>query len=454
MQRMQFSCLGHTTIKMIMGETRMESLWEQTWEQPTFPAQDGDRNTDVLIVGGGMAGLLCAYQLHRAGVPYRLVEAETICSGITKNTTAKITSQHGLIYSKLVSRFGTQRAGQYLAANEAALEEYRELCRQIDCDFEEKAAYSYSVDDRRKIERELEALEKLGAAAEFADKIPLPFPVAGAVKFPNQAQFHPLKFVCGIAKGLHIYEHTQVRELIGTTAVTNHGRIRAKRIIVTTHFPFLNKHGSYFLKLYQHRSYVIALKNAPDVNGMYLDEAQTGMSFRNYKDMLLIGGGSHRTGKNGGGWRELQEFAQRYYPKAQEKYRWATQDCMSLDGVPYIGPYSASTTGLYVATGFNKWGMTTSMVAAMILGDLVQGKKSPYAEVFSPSRSILRPQLAINGFEAMVSLLTPTTKRCPHLGCALKWNPREHTWDCPCHGSRFTSDGKLIDNPATGDLKK
>lgn len=431
----------------------MESLWEQTWEQPNFPAQDRDLNTDVLIIGGGMAGVLCAYQLHCAGVPYVLVEAETVCSCITKNTTAKITSQHGLIYDKLISMFGVEQAKQYLTANQAALQRYRELCRNIDCDFEEKEAFTYSLDDRRKIERELNALERLGFPAEFVDKLPLPFSVAGAVRFPNQAQFHPLKFVSGIVKGLRIYEHTRVQELLGTTAVTNHGRICAKKIIVATHFPFLNKHGSYFLKLYQHRSYVIALQNAPDVDGMYLGEAQAGMSFRNYKNLLLIGGGDHRTGKKGGGWRELLAFAQRYYPQAEVKYRWATQDCMSLDGVPYIGPYSASTTDLYVATGFNKWGMTTSMVSAMILSDLMQGKENPYEQVFSPSRSILRPQLAVNGFEALVSLLTPTTKRCPHLGCALKWNPTEHTWDCPCHGSRFTEDGKLIDNPATGNLK-
>ena len=432
----------------------MEALWEQTWKQPNFPAQDGDIDTDVLIIGGGMAGVLCAYQLHCAGVPYILVEAETICSGITKNTTAKITCQHGLIYDKLISRFGIEQAKQYLTANEAVLQTYRELCRNIDCSFEEKAAYTYSLDDRRKLELELNALEKLHFPAEWVDELPLPFPIAGAVRFPRQAQFHPLKFVSAIAKGLHIYEHTRVRELIGTTAVTNHGRIHAKKIIVTTHFPFLNKHGSYFLKLYQRRSYVIALHGAPDVDGMYLDEAPNGMSFRNYENLLLIGGGGHRTGKNGGGWQELRDFARRYYPQAEEKYYWATQDCMSLDGVPYIGPYSASTTDLYVATGFNKWGMTTSMVSAMILSDLVQEKENPNQEVFSPTRSILHPQLAVNGWEAVVSLLTPTAKRCPHLGCALKWNALEHTWDCPCHGSRFTKDGKLIDNPATGNLKK
>lgn len=432
----------------------MESLWEQTSRHTGFERLEQNMKTKVLIIGGGMAGVLCAYLLHQSGVPYVLLEAETIGSGITKNTTAKITSQHGLLYDKLIREFDVGRARQYLDANQAALQKYRELCRDIDCGFEEKNAYVYSLDDRRKIERELTALEKLGFRGEFTDRLPLPFSVAGGIRYPNQAQFHPLKFLSALSKGLHIYEHTPVRELVGTTAMADHGRVTAEKVIVTTHFPFLNKHGSFFLKLYQHRSYVIALENGPQVDGMYVDEAQTGMSFRNYENLLLLGGGDHRTGKKGGGWQELRDFARRHYPGATEKYHWATQDCMTLDGVPYIGPYSASTSGLYVATGFNKWGMTSSMVSAMILCDLVQGKRNPYAEVFSPSRTILRPQLAVNGFEALVSLLTPSPRRCPHLGCALKWNPQEHTWDCPCHGSRFTEDGRLIDNPATGDLKK
>ena len=198
----------------------MESLWEQSWKPLEFSVQEGDMTTDVLIIGGGMVGVLCAYQLHRAGVPYVLTEAETICSGITKNTTAKITSQHGLIYHKLISKFGIQQAKLYLTANQEALQQYRNLCRGIDCDFEEKPAYTYTLNDPRKIEKELNALEQLGFPAEFADTLPLPFSVAGAVKFPHQAQFHPLKFVSSIAKGLHIYEHTPVRELVGTTAIT------------------------------------------------------------------------------------------------------------------------------------------------------------------------------------------------------------------------------------------
>jgi glycine/D-amino acid oxidase-like deaminating enzyme len=223
--------------------------------------------------------------------------------------------------------------------------------------------------------------------------------------------------------------------------------------VVATHFPFLNKHGFYFLKMYQHRSYVIAVKNAKNVGGMYVDEQSDGLSFRNYGDLLLLGGGGHRTGKSGGGFIELEYIARKNYKGCSPVYKWATQDCMTLDGIPYIGRYSKSTPDVFVATGFNKWGMTNSMVAADILCDLVQEKTSPYADVFSPSRTSLRPQLAINAFESTVGLLTPTAPRCPHLGCALKYNRAEHTWDCPCHGSRFTEQGELIDNPATDDKR-
>ena len=220
------------------------------------------------------------------------------------------------------------------------------------------------------------------------------------MKFPRQAQFHPLKFVAVIAKDLRIFEHTKVLELGPGRAVTNGGIVSAKKIIVATHFPLLNKHGGYFLKLYQHRSYVLALENAPDVQGMYVDENKRGLTFRNYGGILLLGGGGRRTGKKGGGWRELERFACRDYPGAPITARWATQDCMTLDGAPYIGPYSKSTDGLYVATGFNKWGMTSSMAAASLLTDLVLERKNPYGGLFSPSRTVLRPQLAANSLES------------------------------------------------------
>ena len=431
----------------------MYSVWSDSVELPNFKPLDKDIRTDVLIIGGGIAGILCAYLLEQSSVNYALVEANRICSGITKNTTAKITSQHGMIYHKLMKRFGVEKTRMYLEANEAARKEYRKLCKEMDCEFETRSSFVYSLDKPQKVKQELEALRRIGYHAEYTDVIPLPFSIAGAVKFPNQAQFNPLQFLAHIAEGLSIYEHTKVRELMPNGAITEHGKITASKIIVATHFPFLNKHGSYFLKMYQHRSYVLALEGAPDVNGMYVDEADKGLSFRNYQNLLLLGGGSHRTGKKGGNWAELSAFSKQYYPDAKETYRWATQDCMTLDEAPYIGQYSRNTPNLYVATGFHKWGMTSAMVSAMILRDMILGKENPYAPVFSPSRTILRPQLFINAAETSLNLLTPTTRRCPHLGCALKWNPQEHSWDCSCHGSRFTKDGEVIDNPATDDLK-
>ncbi len=432
----------------------MKSIWKENVALPQFEGLNGEASTDVLIIGGGMAGILTAYFLQKEGIDYILVEKGGICGGNTGNTTAKITFQHGLIYSKILESSGKDAAQIYLKANKTAFNEYVRLAENIDCDYEVKDNYVYSLNNKYKLESELGALRKIGFEAQFCKEIPLPFEIAGAVKFSNQAQFDPLKFIYAIAKGLNIYENTFVRRMDRDTALCDSAKIRYKRAVIATHFPFLNKHGAYFLKLYQHRSYVIALENAQDVDGMYVDDDKKGLSFRNHGDHLLLGGGDHRTGKKGGNWAELRTFAQKYYPQAKEKFFWAAQDCMSLDDIPYIGQYSESTPNLYTATGFNKWGMTGSMLSAMLLCDMLSGKKNEYAKIFDPSRGILKPQLLINGFEAVTNLVTPAKKRCPHLGCALKWNKAEHSWDCPCHGSRFSEEGHLLDNPANGDLKK
>lgn len=429
----------------------MESLWKNGIIMPTFPEIEGNVNTDVLIIGGGMSGLLTAYMLQKEGVDYILVEKNRICAGTTQNTTAKITFQHSLIYSKLLRTTDEETARAYLLANKEAFNALCRLCKNTDCDFEIKNNYVYSK-DRKKLEDEITALEKIGYKANFTEKIPLPIEAKGAVCFENQAQFHPLKFLSSIAKELNIFENSYVKEMKGTTTITDKAEIRSKNVIVATHFPFINKHGLFSLKLYQHRSYVIAIENTQDINGMYVDESDTGMSFRNYKNFLLLGGGGHRTGKPGGNWKELREFSKENYPESKELFYWAAQDCMSLDDMPYIGNYSPNTPDLYTASGFCKWGMTGAMLSAILLKDKIIGKTNYYSDYFRPDRSIFHPQLFVNGFESVTNLLTVSKKRCPHLGCALKWNSTEHSWDCPCHGSRFDENGKILDNPANGNM--
>lgn len=432
----------------------MDSIWSEVSKNDGFPQLRGNLKTDVVIVGGGLAGVLCLKELTDRGVDCVLLEAKSIGSGITKNTTAKITFQHGLIYDKLIKNVGLEKAKQYLTANKNALEKFKKMAEEFPCDFEEKDAFVYSATDRLKIENEIKAYEKLGISAEFVSSIPLPVECIGAVKVKNQAQFNPLEFLFSVAKGLRIYENTKVLEFMPEKVICSNGTVTAKRIIVATHFPIINKHGGYSLKLYQDRSYVIAVKNGPDVKGMYLEDQGNSFSFRNYKNYLLIGSGSHRTGKKSVGYKASEDFCKKNFPDARIEYRFATQDCMSLDGIPYIGEYSKGSENLYVATGFNKWGMTSSMVCADILSDIITGVKNPYTDVFSPSRSSLHLKLFENIFHSVVGLITPTAPRCPHMGCALKYNKEEHSWDCPCHGSRFTQKGELIDNPATDDLNK
>lgn len=428
----------------------MKSIWNDI-RLPEFNSLDGDIKTDVLVIGGGMCGILCAYMLKNAGVDCILVEADRICRGITNGTTAKITLQHGLIYDKILKKYGEDKARLYYESQKSAFDMMINLAKKADCNLEIADSIVYSISDRSVIEKEVSALNKIGCKADFTENTELPFSVAGAVKIENQGKFHPLKFACKISKDLKIYENSKVIEIKGNSAITNKGVISANKIIVATHFPFINKHGGYFIKMYQHRSYVVALENAQNFKGMYVDESKTGLSFRSFENLLLLGGGAHRTGGQGGNWKEIQSFAKEYYPDSRETARWATQDCMPLDGIPYIGIYSKSTPDLYVATGFNKWGMTSSMLSAMLLKDMVCGTKNEYEDVYSPSRSIFHPQLAVNMLESVKGLIAPSVPRCPHMGCALKYNKAEHSWDCSCHGSRFEENGKLINNPATKD---
>ena len=481
-----------------MPNNRMESIWEKEQNFEEREALKGDIKVDAAIIGGGMAGLLTAYFLQQKGLKTVVLEAQTIAGGQTKNTTAKITSQHGLIYDNLIQNFGAEKALLYANANEEAIKQYEALVKErgIECHFEKKPAYLYTLKDSRVIEKEAEAAEKCGISAEFTMNTALPFEVKGAVKFENQAQFHPLEFLKEIINPLTIYEHTQAKAINDSIILTEQGRVKAEHIVVASHYPFINTPGYYFLRMHQERSYVMALKNAGSLDGMYRDESKEGLSFRTHKDMLLLGGGGHRTGENtpGSGYGMLKEAAAKYYIEHELVCRWSAQDCHTIDSVPYIGKYSPSTPNLYVATGFKKWGMTGSMVSAGILSDMITGVKNPYEDLFSPHRFQVSASMVSLLDETrhvasglLIDKLKPAKKHldtisngqgaiieedgqkmgvykeqdgkthcvsitCSHLGCQLAWNGEELTWDCPCHGSRFTYTGELIDNPALEDI--
>lgn len=494
------------------GQERGESLWiqkqfrydtQQAKEQVQRPKLQTDITTDIAVIGAGMAGVLIAHLLQENGFSVVLLDYKEVGSGITKNTTAKISSQHNLIYHKLITTKGQERAWEYGAANQKAIEKFEEIIAQkgIDCDFQIQPSYIYSLDNEDRIKQEVEAARKLGIAAVLTKETTLPFPVKAAVRFDHQAQFHPLKFLDGLSKSLTVYEHTRITEVRDDgVVITEQGRIKANYIVIATHYPFINAPGFYFLRMHQERQYVIALEGEDIVkkahlDGMYLDADPQGYSFRNYKDFLLLGGASHRAGKSNppDAYTQLESEGGKWYPNAKVAYTWSNQDCMTPDSIPYIGRYAARTPNIYVATGFNKWGMTTSMVAAMIINDLIAGRKNEFQKVFYPRRlmfsgskelikdaavvtinllsehlrithdkikdigpgeagTVLKDGMKIGVYRDKYDKYYFVTTKCPHLGCSLEWNPNELTWDCPCHGSRFDYRGNLISNPAMRDV--
>lgn len=428
----------------------MDSVW-MSEKGRQYPALTGNKRTQVLVIGGGMAGILCAWQLQQAGKEVLLLEANQIGSGITAKTTAVLTAQHDYLYQDMVKDFGVETAGAYLKANLKAVDMFQELSQKIPCDFENKSSVQFATGSKKRLLREASVVNNLGFHARFLKKLEFPEDATCAVEYPNMAQFHPLKFLHGLAENLQIYENSRVLDIKGTRAILRQGEVNAEQIIVATHFPFINRHGLYFMKLYQNRSYVLALENAPDPGVTLAELAGQGIYMRRYNDLLLVGGGDHRTGKTKDGFSFLQNYVQMRFPRSRVRYAWANQDCMSLDGLPYVGRYNPGAPNVYVATGFNAWGMTNSMVAANVLTDQILGRDNLLSYPLRPNRSMLHKQLLSNLGTTASDYVSLTTKRCPHMGCALKWNPWEHSWDCPCHGSRFDADGTLLDTPAQKD---
>lgn len=454
----------------------MESIWKHNLDMPKKDPLKKGMQVNTLIIGAGMAGILTAYLLKQRGVEAIIIEAKSIASGQTENTTAKITCQHDIFYDKMLQKAGKRRAKSYAMANEEAIRIFEQIIRKenIDCDFEKKPAYLYTRNENmiENLKKEAKTAKNIGIYAKYVEGsniTDLPFEVKGAVCFENQAQFHPLKFIKHLADTLEIYENTKALSVKGHIVYTNKGTIRAENIVFTTHYPFTNVPGFYFLRQHQERSYVLALESDKELGGMYYSVDENGLSLRSAGNAILLGGGAHRTGKcicqyndvekEKYGYTFLKKIAEKYYKDAKIITQWAAQDCMPHDEIPFIGKYSIFRPYWYVATGFKKWGMTSSMVSAMILSNQISGSTCIYEETFTPQRFLIRAGIKnflIDLGESIMGLskglFSKKERRCPHMGCRLEWNNEEDSWDCPCHGSRFDKKGDLKDNPAQIDL--
>lgn len=493
-----------------------KSYWVFSTHETNYPSLDKDIDVDIAIIGGGMVGISCAYQLRNKGLNIVILEADHILQATTGHTTAKITSQHELIYDKLKKQMGDGLAKQYATANEFAIEEMRKIAteNQIDCDFSTQSSYIYTQQDEnlKKIHDEVKAAESLGIRASFVDEIPFSFPIKGAVRFDNQAQFHPRRYLLGLAKvvensGVQIYEKTRAVEMEpyvmdGYAITTSNGNnVTAKKVIIASHYPFYNKHSMYYARIYQERSYAVAIKAKEKFpGGMYLNAEEPTRSLRAHNasegELILVVGENHKTGQGEGTnnhYKSLINFANDTFTIEDIPYRWSTQDCMTLDGIPYVGHYNAETPNLFVATGFGKWGMTNSTVSSILLKDLITKGKSPWQDVYNPSRKTIGPSaknaiiqnanvagqlldgklsnlpkdIDVSPGEGMAvefdgkragayrdegGNLHLVNTTCTHMGCEANWNEAERSWDCPCHGSRFSIDGVVIEGPAVKPL--
>ena len=491
------------------------SVWIETGPaQPRFGELDSDVRADVAVVGGGIVGITTALLLSEAGAQVALLEADRLVHGVTGHTTAKVTSQHGLIYDRLRSRFGADAARTYGEANEAALEWVARRADQIDCDFRRRAAYAYatSPSDREKLESEAAAAREAGLPASLTETAPLPFETAGAVRFDDQAEFHVRKYLAGLiepltAAGCRIFERSRAVEVDSgdpCTVKTPGGRVTAGTVVIASHYPFLDRSLA-FARVHPERSYAILCRiaDAPP-EGMLISAGSPTRSVRSVpldgEELLLVGGEGHRTGTGGDTeerYRRLEAFAREHWDVRSVEYRWSAQDNTTVDGLPYVGRLAPWERRVLMATGFAKWGMTGGTAAAMLLSDLALGRDHPWAKLFDPNRLTLRAsavRLVKENAEAGVRFVGDRLSKpgrrsiddlrpgegdivrhdgekvaayrdedgavvavspvCSHLGCQVNFNTAERSWDCPCHGSRFAPDGSVLQGPAVHRLER
>ena len=495
-----------------------ESFWIGTSEIPEFPSLSEDVDVDVAIVGGGIVGIMCATFLKQAGKTVAILEAGRVAQGVTGHTTAKVTSLHTLVYDELITKFGEDKARLYAESNQAAIGIVKQLCeaRDLDCEFRETNAYTYTVKDDyvSKIKKEAEAARSLGLPAEYLDDIPMPFSVKAAVRFADQAEFHPRKFLGPLARavpgdGSHVFEGTRavdVQEDDTCRITTSSGKqVTARDVIVATNIPIVDK-GLFFARAEPSRGYALAMDMPQDriPPGMFINVGAPTHSVRpaphRGKEILILAGEGHHVGEGGvhtEHWDRLEDWARSELGATEVLYRWSTQDYYSLDKVPFIGRMTPGEGNLYTATGFSAWGMTNGVVAGLLLTDLITGVSNPWSELYDPNRFNVKslPSFVKKGGHDAKRLLGDRLKSgvdaeqtaalapgagavfdiegekvavhrddqgqlharsatCTHLGCIVAWNDAERSWDCPCHGSRFDVDGEVLQGPAATPLKQ
>jgi glycine/D-amino acid oxidase-like deaminating enzyme/nitrite reductase/ring-hydroxylating ferredoxin subunit len=462
------------------------------------------------VVGGGIVGLTTALMLRRAGADVVVLEGRRIGAGTTGNTTAKVTSLHGLKYARLAREQGTETARVYAEANEFGLKQVVELSDEleIECDLRRKPAYTYTEDpsELETIETEVESAQAAGLRAIFTEETDLPLDVAAAVRLDDQAEFQPVAYLAGIAAALDrdgqaVYEGTRAVAAGEEGVETDSGRrVGAEWVVVATHLPFTDS-GLFFARSHPERSYAVTARlESPVPQGMYLSTERPAHTFRAVpwqgEELWLIGGESHEVGSGDpvASYRALDAFARERFGVVSVEHRWSAHDHMPADGLPYIGRATPLDDRILTATGMGKWGLALGTAAGAILRDAVEGRENPWAPHFSPRRlppvrSVPRTlehdlhdgfhffrdrlrrggnveklapgegrvvgdglgQKAVHRDDA--SVLHAVSARCTHLGCIVRWNAAERTWDCPCHGSRFEATGEVRTGPATKPLE-
>lgn len=494
----------------------MKSFWNEKIESKiNFPKIKENIETAVCIIGGGLTGLSTGYYLSKE-TDIVIVEKDEICSSTSGKNTGKITSQHGMFYKYLIDSNGKEFAKKYLEANEKAIDRIEEIIQNenIECDFERETAYVFSRTENgiNQIKDEKKAIEKIEKEkCQFVENIDLPMSEAVAIKFDNQAKFNPVKYAYGLANCIlknngKILENSKATEInkVGNKyeIYVNEYKITADKVVLATRYPTINIPGYYFLKMYQSTSYAIVADVKENLfDGMYISLDMPVVSFRtindNGKKLLLAVGYDYKTGveQTVNGYSKLEDTVKKMYPNSEILYKWTAEDCISLDKIPYIGEYSNLMKNIYVATGFNKWGLTTSNIAANIIKDKIQGKENEYEEIFKSTRlepiknkdevknmlKEVKESIVLSKFKLPKESIDEVEKGqgkivqvnnskvgvyksetgeiftvkpvCTHLGCELYFNNYDKTWECPCHGSKFTYEGKAIEVPGIEDLK-